>query len=121
MDRERLEELLLVGIGIVSIAFLLPASIPQRILTTLIIAFGLIAILVLRNIDWRKRGSNPFDWVLLLGILLTMIHMASFYAWEKTILSGFLVLLLVAFYFLMAFLLYQHRWLFRNPRDSSGP
>jgi len=114
MSRERTEEALLFGIGIGMLSYLLPVGLGMHLVLSLLIALCLIMLLLLRNFDWRTEGSNPFDWVLVLGVVITLIHLVSFQAFLPGVLSVLMILLFATYYITMSILLWQHRWLFKR-------
>jgi len=121
MNRDRAEELLMVAIAICMFTYLLPFSLPRDILATLVVAVALVVLLVLRSISWHLEEITPFDGVLLLGICLSIVHLLSFFAFQQGVLSAMVIVLFAVFYFLMAFLLYRHRWLFRPQPAYHAP
>lgn len=109
MDRGRVEELLLAGLAVGTASYLLSGGTLQRILVTLLLALCLIVLLLLRNMDWRDTGSNPFDWILLAGAIVAFLHLASFRAFMPGIANSLIIILFTGFYLLMAFLLHIQR------------
>ena len=113
VNRERIEEVLLVALALITLTYIPVEGRLFQIIITLILSVGLIALLMLRNIDWRIQGSGPFDWVLVSGVLLSLVHLVSFHAFEQTILSGIVVAMFAFFYLFMAGVLFRHRaWWF---------
>ncbi|MBR9700335.1 hypothetical protein GOV11_00535 [Candidatus Woesearchaeota archaeon] len=113
MNRERVEEFLLLTLALGTLSYLVPSTVGPRLIITILLAIGLIALLVLRSIDWRNE-TNPYDWILILGIIVAILHLFSFSAFESSPLGLVIILLLGIYYTLMAVLLYRHRWLFRG-------
>jgi hypothetical protein len=110
MKLERLEEILLVVIAAGLLSYVLPFSLPRNIITTVIIAFVLIALLILRSIAWHKDGITPFDGILVIGVGITIAYLASFVAFSGNPLNTIVLLLFACFYCLLAVMLYQHRF-----------
>lgn len=113
MNPDRIEEGIMALIAIAMLSYLLPFSLLRNIFVTLIIALALIALLIFRSISWHQEVITPFDGILIVGICISVLYLFSFYAFQRTLLSAAVILLFTVFYGLMAFLLYQHRWLFR--------
>jgi hypothetical protein len=116
MNPDRAEEIIMGAIAVLMLSYLLPFSLVRNIFVTLFIAIGLIALLILRSISWHRNAITPFDGVLVVGICISVLYLFSFYAFQRNPLSAAVIVLFAIFYGLMAFLLYQHRWLFLQPR-----
>jgi hypothetical protein len=124
MTTDRAEELLLLLVAACLLSFLLPQSLARDLVAMVLIALSLVAVLFLRTVSWHRQRATPFDGVLALGVLLSIAHLASFGAFQRGVLAGLITMLFAIFYALMAYLLYEHRWLFRakpqKPARSDG-
>jgi hypothetical protein len=114
MHRDRAEELLLLIVAACMLSFLLPFSLGRNLVVAVVVAVALVMVLVLRSLAWHIEAVTPFDGVLVLGICMTVIYLVSFYAFQRSVFSFIVIALFACYYVLMAFLLYQHRWLFRE-------
>jgi hypothetical protein len=116
MNPDRVEEVIMGVIAVLMLSYLLPFSLVRNVFATLFIAIGLIVLLIFRSISWHRDAITPFDGILIVGICISALYLFSFYAFQRSALTAIVLVLFAIFYAMMAFFLYQHRWLFLQPR-----
>jgi hypothetical protein len=72
-------------------------------LAALVIAVALIALVITRSVLWHA-GGTPYDGVVFAGIIISVLYLLSFYAFERSPLTFIVLTLFGCYYLLMAFL-----------------
>lgn len=110
MHRHNVEEILLALVAVCMLVYLLPITNIVSVGVTLVIAGALIMLLVLRSISWHVEGWSDFDVIILIGVALSIIYLASFSVFAHSVLSGAVVLLFAVYYGIMAFFIHEDQW-----------
>jgi hypothetical protein len=109
MQRGTVEAALLVIAGLCMLSYLLPPSMALHIGAALVLALCLIGLLALRSIEWHHNEYSPYDIVLIAGLVLAVLYLFSFFAFERSVFTFLTVALFAVLYFLLAGLLWQYR------------
>ena len=101
MTRATAEGIVLMLIGLAMLSYLLPFSLARNMLATLFIAIALIVIIIMRSITWH-HGGTPYDGVLLIGVIVSILYLFSFFAFDRSVLTSIVLVLFAVYYGLMA-------------------